>query len=46
MVEPFSVDSQLALIVILSKSSGIMLSEWWYRGIGVGMADRRSSYKF
>ena len=46
MVMPFSVDSQLSMIVILSKSSGIMLSEVWYRGIGVGMADRRSSYNF
>ena len=41
MVEPFSVDSQLSMIVILSKSSGKMLSEPIYRGIGVGMADRK-----
>ena len=32
MVEPFSVDSQLELIFILSKSSGIMLSEPVYMG--------------
>ena len=46
MVEPFSVDSQLELTFILSKSSGIMLSEVWYRGSRVGMAVRKCSKKF
>ena len=46
MVEPFSVDSQLDLIFILSKSSGIMVSEVWYRGSRGRMAVRKCSKNF